>query len=144
MTGKFAYNLRAILYGVAANLAAAMVGGTVLMAVYLRGALPSDPADADMERLQALLLSDGGFLAASFLLGGLSTALGGYVAARMAPYSKLVNAACTGAVDAVLGLMSGGAVPLWLRLGAVAVALPAAIYGGYLAKYGLSGKAGEG
>jgi len=132
MLEKFAYSPRAILYGVAANIGASILGSNVLVAVFLR----RHPGEvAGPEGLREFLLADPTFLAASFALGLFCTGLGGYVAARLAPYSKLANAACTGLVDAGLGILLGGGVPAWLRAAGLLVAVPAAIYGGWLGKF---------
>jgi hypothetical protein len=115
----------AILLGCAASSVVAVVLGVLAgFAAVGAGLDLSDIAVLQRIDVAAALL----FMAiASFLTGG-------YVAARLAPGEEVLNAIATGAFLLVAGY--GGpqmaALPLWLRVLSIALALPSALAGGLL------------
>ena len=81
-----------------------------------------------------------GFMAALFFTGILFTVLGGFVAGKVAKRAEVKHALVTGGVVLVLGLIVSIAAgtdsvgPVWLAVLGFLATLPAAAFGGYLAK----------
>lgn len=124
--------LRALLAGVAADWL-----GTLLTAGLLGAAFGVGPETAD-SRIEELLATPE-FLISATLHGSFFTALGGYVAARLATADPLRHAVVVGLLSLVLaGLLAttpgDGPEPAWW-VGAIGylLAVPAAFAGGWLA-----------
>lgn len=124
--------LRALLAGVAADWL-----GTLLTAGLLGAAFGVGPETSD-SRIQELLAAPE-FIISATIHGSFFTALGGYVAARMAPADPLRHAVIVGVLSLVLATLlttspGGGPEPAWWvdALGYL-LAVPAAAAGGWLA-----------
>ncbi len=89
-------------------------------------------SQAELMQLIEEALQQPPYLLVGGILGLLATALGGYVAARAAEVAPLLNAACVGLFDVVLGLFLIGSSPLWFSVIGLLLTLPAAIAGGVL------------
>ncbi len=126
--------LAPLVAGVAADWA-----GTVLTAGVL-GAAFGVTADNHAQRAAELMVSPA-FLAAATAHGSLFTALGGFVAARLAPGDELRHAAIVGVLAIVVGLVLGlspGDAPRpawWVDGLGFLLAVPAAAGGGWLSRY---------
>ena len=123
--------LRALVFGLAADWL-----GTLLTAGLLGAAFGVGPETPD-GRIQELLAAPE-FILSATLHGSFFTALGGYVAARLAPADPLRHAVIVGALSLVLGILlvtapGGGPQPAWWvdALGFL-LAVPAAAAGGWL------------
>lgn len=124
--------LRALVSGVAADWL-----GTLLTAGLLGVAFGVGPDTPD-GRIQELLAAPE-FIFTATLHGSFFTALGGYVAARLAPADPLRHAVIVGVLSLVLGILlvtapGEGPQPAWWvdALGFL-LAVPAAAAGGWLA-----------
>jgi putative membrane protein (TIGR04086 family) len=90
------------------------------------------------EALKEMLSSQEGVLAL-IVIGAFCTALGGYVAARLAKSEEVKHGALVGAVSLVLGVVQtamageGTLVPQGYELLAYIIAIPAGALGGYFA-----------
>src|SRR5262245_28199179 len=62
------------------------------------------------------LMQDQAFLIISMVLGFASTAVGGYVAGRMAGRSELLHGALVGVIGILIGLAFIGSSPLWYTI----------------------------
>jgi len=100
----------------------------IICGLYLLGA-GSDPTAA-ME----ILRKTPAYLAASSLLGGLCSILGGYVSARIAKRDDLLNGALSSVLCVGLGVYAlvHGASPLWLHLLFLPLSPALGALGGYL------------
>lgn len=123
--------LRVLLAGVAADWLGTLVTAPLLWAAF--GVGPETPDS----RIQELLAAPE-FILAATLHGGFLTAVGGYVAARLAPDDPLRHALIVGALSLVLGVLvttapGEGPEPAWWvdTLGYL-LAVPAALAGGWL------------
>ncbi len=118
-------NVRAILIGFLVDLV-----GTSLFGLLLSGAL----AAAGQNEQQ--LAQDAGYLLGTLGLGLSSTALGSYVAARLARAAELNHAFVVGVLSTVSGFASvfgaPAVVPFWYEAAGLLLTLPAAIAGGSL------------
>jgi hypothetical protein len=73
------------------------------------------------------------FLVGSVILGTLSTALGGYIAARFAKIRPYANAVVIGIVGIFIGIFTIERYPLWFNLVGFITVLPAALLGAHIA-----------
>jgi hypothetical protein len=115
----------AILVGAAASSVVAVVLGIL-------GGVATAIAGLDFTDIAVLQRTD--VAAAMLFMAIASFVAGGYVAARLAPGEEILNALATGALLAVASY--GGpqmpALPPWLRVLPIALALPSALAGGWL------------
>jgi hypothetical protein len=82
------------------------------------------------------LTTTGGFQAWGLILGTLTTAVGGYVAARLAKSVPYWNALVFGIVGIIVGILMAGDLPLWYTVLGFGLTLPAALLGAYICKRG--------
>lgn len=121
---------KAILIGIVAD-----IGVTYLIMAVLMISLGAGARDLSEEEARQLIenaLQQPSYLLLSGALGLMATALGGFVAAKVAIVAPLLNAACVGLFDLVLGILLIGDTPLWFSVIALLLTLPAAIMGGVL------------
>jgi uncharacterized membrane protein HdeD (DUF308 family) len=124
-------DLRALAAGVAADWL-----GTLLTAGLLGVAFGVGPDTPD-SRIQALLTAPE-FIISATVHGAFFTALGGYVAARLAPEDPLRHAVIVGALSLVLAVLlstapgEGPAAPWWVVALGYLLVVPAAAAGGWL------------
>ena len=123
--------LRALLGGVAADWL-----GTLLTAPILGVAFGVGPETPD-SRIQELLAAPE-FILSATMHGSFFTALGGYVAARLAPDDPMRHALIVGAMSLVMALLmatspgEGPRAAWWVDVLGYLLALPAAAAGGWL------------
>ena len=121
---------KAILIGIVTD-----IGVTYLIMAVLMISLGAGARDLSEEEARQLIenaLQQPSYLLLSGALGLMATALGGFVAAKVAIVAPLLNAACVGLFDLVLGILLIGDTPLWFSVIALLLTLPAAIMGGVL------------
>ena len=119
-----------LLTDVAGSALAGIVGGFVIASLWRHS------VDRSYEHWVALrynfYLELFGFCATTF-----STALGGYVAARLAPASAIANSLAMGLLSLFLGMaltiLFPGVVPFWKAIAGALVTVPAAVVGGCVA-----------
>ena len=128
---------KAVLIGIVAD-----IGATYLVMAVLMVSLGAGARDISEEEARQLIESafqQPSYLLLSGVLGLLATCLGGFVAAKVAAVAPLLNAACVGLFDLVLGIFLIGDAPLWFSVIALFLTLPAAITGGVLWRRGYPG-----
>ncbi len=126
--------LKAVVWGFAAAFGAAFAAVTALV-FFL--ALPEMTENMSPEGFQQLFdpfMRDPRFLRIAGIVDFLASALGGYVAARLAKPAPLVNAGCVGVVGIILDVFLGNELVLQ-QFGPIStiLTLPAALLGGFLA-----------
>ncbi|MBI4523085.1 MAG: TIGR04086 family membrane protein [Deltaproteobacteria bacterium] len=95
--------------------------------------------EAFEEALKEALSSQEGLLAL-ILIGAFCTALGGYIAGRLAKSDEVKHGALVGALSLIVGLLQAGVagerspVPQWYELLGYLLAIPAGALGGLLAQ----------
>jgi len=114
------------------------IGGTFLVgsAITIVLALTIGAAGGSPSALQELLTSPG-WTAFNFVSGMTCTALGGYVAARIANQRELLCGLVVGGLSLAAGEFMLAFVddyPIWLRIASILVVIPAGIAGGWLRK----------
>src|SRR5947208_14176520 len=119
---------RAVLIGFAADVGATFAFGVALVVgLTLQGA-PPDGLEGRLVEPDALALS---------MCGGLAcTALGGFIAGRVARRAPVRHAALVGVVGVAFGLLFLGSYPLWYSALGAGGTVPAAAFGGWLAAAG--------
>jgi hypothetical protein len=121
---------KAILIGIVADIGATYLAMAILMVSI--GGGTRDLSEEDARQLIETTFQQAPYLLLSGALGLLATALGGFVAAKVATVAPLLNAACVGLFDLVFGILLSGDAPLWFSVIALLLTLPAAITGGVL------------
>ena len=87
------------------------------------------------------VVQSNGFLLSALVYGTITTIVGGYLAARLARNFPYFNAGLLGLVGIALGVLLASDSPFWFDAIAFIVTLPAALYGGHLAKRRANGVA---
>ena len=127
-------SIKAILYGTLVNMALDMliniVLGSIMQAVTMRGAATAEEIGATA----AAIRRSQPFLLAVLIFGTLSTAVGGYLTARLAKQAPLMNSFVFGVISVCIGLALSSQFNSLLRLNTVwyLFVIPAALAGGYL------------
>lgn len=127
-------SIKAILISVPVMLALDTLCGIFLMSIFSGGRF-RDGLNAKQihETILAVTLSNG-YLIGSLILGSLTTIFGGYLAAAIAKKYPYFNAAVFGSIAIILGIIMNNDTPFWVSAIAYLSTLPAALYGGHLAK----------
>ena len=123
---------RAVLFGIVADIGATFIAMMLLTSFLGMQVGSENLSQAELMQLIEEALQQPPYLLVGGILGLLATALGGYVAARTAEVAPLLNAACVGLFDVVLGIFLIGGSPLWFSVIGLLLTLPAAIAGGVL------------
>ena len=101
-----------------------------------KGGVPQEAIEKALE--EALSSQDGLF--ALMVIGAFGTALGGYVAARLAGSEQVKHGALVGAISLIIGAVQGaisggpGPAPYWYELLGFILAIPAGALGGSFAR----------
>jgi hypothetical protein len=125
-------DVKAVVLGIAADLAATFVATMAVMTFLGIGAGVKDLPEEEARQLIESTFQEPKYLLLGGLLGLLGTVVGGYVAAKFADAAPLLNAACVGLFGVVLGIFIIGESPLWFAVIGILLTLPAAIAGGIL------------
>jgi hypothetical protein len=123
---------KAILVGIVSDIGATYLAMMALMIWLGAGSGMEDLSKEEARQLIESTFQQPSYLLLSGVLGLLATALGGYVAARVAVVAPLLNAACVGLFDVIFGILLIGDPPLWFSIIGLLLTLPAAIIGGVL------------
>ncbi|MCA9791655.1 MAG: hypothetical protein KC910_07655 [Candidatus Eremiobacteraeota bacterium] len=122
-------NFRAVLTGFLADLGSTFLFSAALVIVLL------DPGSGSMNlasRLDGTIWID----AISLVIGLSLTAIGGFVAARMAPGREATHAAAVGVLSLLASIMMVGdlqGAPAWYATLGLGLTFPAALFGGTIA-----------
>jgi len=130
--------IRAVGLGLISDIAATIAASVVLTAVVGRRLVGEH---ATVEEMQQALLASDAYTLLALATGLCCTALGGYVAARVAGEREYLHALYTGVAVLVFGELmlaqSDTPYPVAYRLIGLALTIPAALYGGHLRKRGV-------
>jgi len=134
--------LRPVIAGVIVDYVATYVLGMVYLIVFYQKEFSKGGRtfeEAVEKALDQMLSSPEGLLALG-IIGAVGTALGGYVAGRLAQAHEVKHGALVGLVSLILGVLqtsvTGQPIPLpyWYELLAYIIAVPAGALGGYFAR----------
>ncbi len=130
--------LKAVVWGFVAAVGAATAAMTAL-GFYLDLPVPEVTGNMSREGAQQFFdtfMQDPRFLRIARIVDFLASALGGYVAARLAKPAPLVNAGCVGVVGIILDVFAWEALTLQqIDPISTILMLPAALIGGFFAPY---------
>jgi len=124
---------KAVFIAMLLSLLLGLVGSSLVTAAF------SSELDSNLgpEQVSAALLQHTDFLLVLLFLDAITTVIGGYVAARLARGYPYFNALAIGLLGIALGIvleLLGSDVPGWVDAISYIVAVPAALFGGNLAK----------
>ncbi len=127
------FDPKAIIIAMLLSLLLDVVGGAVLMTLFATG-LTEGMSPEQVSAATQVVLQDNGFLLASLLYGTATTALGGYIAARLARAYPYFNALAIALLGMALGLVLASDTPGWYDAVGYLTIVPAALLGGSLAR----------
>lgn len=134
--------IRPIIAGVVSDYVATIVFGFLYLLTYVprelfeNGGLSEEALD---KAAKEMMTSPDGLLSLA-IIGAFATALGGYIAGRMAKGEKIKHGALVGFVSLVLGIIitaassEGNPVPYWYELLTYILPIPAGALGGFFAE----------
>lgn len=126
--------VKAVLLGVLADIGASVAAAMILLPLFAGGSVSSEMSADDMEVAVKQIMQNGWFLIANFVVGLSCSALGGYVAARVAKKEIYLNAALVGLFSLLIGSLNlSGEYPIWFNVGGLFLVIPAALVGAQLA-----------
>lgn len=132
--GMRAINFRAVILATLAVFGIDIVSGFALMAVYGAPAFTPEMTDAELKAAVDQLTQNSGYLRWALLLGTASTVIGGYLAARLAGSVPYFNALAFGVIAMLVSTLSTADLPMWFRAVGLSITIPAALFGGHIAK----------
>ena len=127
-------SIKAVLLATLAVFGVDIVSGMVLAGIFDGPSLTADMTDEQRSAALAALIENRGYLMGVLILGTASTALGGYLTARLAGGLPYFNALAFGALGVFLGVLTSSGLPLWFRVIGLGCTIPAALAGAYLWK----------
>jgi hypothetical protein len=130
----YGINIRAIIIASLAVFGVDLVWTFLLISLLGGPAFDASLPDEQINAAMQVLLQDPLYLTSALILGTASTALGGFITARLARTVPYFNALAFGVVGLVLSVLAVGEVPTWFKVIGFGVTLPAALLGGHLAK----------
>lgn len=134
-------SLKAIAIALIATFALDIVSGIALTAILGGESLAPEMTEQQTADAIVALTTTRAFLTWSFVLGTLSTVVGGYIAVRIAKTVPYLNALAFGVLGIVFGALMAEGLPLWFNVLGFALVLPAALLGGHIAKRRIKGNA---
>lgn len=119
--------------GIATDIVGTFLASVILFPLFAGDLMSDRMSEEEIEAAVQALSQNGRFLLTSLIVGLGFSALGGYVAARVARQDLYLHAGLVGVAGLLLGLFAGGGGPFWFNVAGFVLVIPAALYGGYLA-----------
>jgi hypothetical protein len=129
-------DIRAIVLATLAVFGIDFVTGLVVFSVFSEPV--ANASDEQMRAAAIALASDPGYLRTVLILGTASTAVGGFLVARLARRIPYFNALAYGVLGMVLSTLTTGALPMWFRVIGIGLTVPASLLGAYFGRRPLS------
>jgi hypothetical protein len=129
-------SIRALILASLAVFAVDIVSSFLLISLFGGAEFDASGTDAQIRAAMEILLQDPRYLTGRLIFGTASTALGGFLTARIARTVPYFNALAFGLVGLVLSVLAAGDMPTWFNIISFPVIVPAALLGGHLAKQG--------
>lgn len=124
----------AVVIAFVAELGLDQILSTILLIAFGHTDFSADMSDAEQKAFVRAVWDDGGFVFVAFVMGTVTTVLGGYLCARIAKQFPYYNGLAIGIVGLVFTLLVMGEAPVWYTVLGLLIAVPASIYGAHLAK----------
>ncbi len=113
------------------------ITGIVLFSIFSSDQI-TNASDEQMRAAALALAKDPGYLRAALILGTASTAVGGFLVARIARSIPYFNALAYGVLGMVLSTLTTGELPTWFRVVGIGLTVPASLLGAHLGRRPLS------
>lgn len=128
-------SIKGVLLGVGTDIGGSIVAGVLLLSWFGGSNFSANMSPDEIDEVVKRITQNGTFLITSFVIGLSLSAVGGYVAARIAGKDYYLNSGLVGVVGVLAGLLSlSNAYPIWFNVGGLILIVPAALYGGRLAE----------
>ncbi|HEY4732266.1 MAG TPA: hypothetical protein VIH66_03380 [Gammaproteobacteria bacterium] len=129
-------SIKGVLFGVFANIAGSTIARLVILVIYGNRVITKDMTDQELTEAMGTVIQGNDFIAAVMVAELLCTAIGGYIAARVAKQAIYLNSGMVGlvGVSIFLGYLFSGETPLQFNIIGAILVIPAALLGGHLAK----------
>lgn len=127
-------SIKAVALGIITDIGGSIVAGIILLAMFAGHVFSEPMSPQELDEALKPITQSGPFLITSLIAGLSFTALGGYVAARVAGKEIYLNAGLVGVFSLLAGLTFGGEYPVWFNIAGLVLIIPAALYGGHLAE----------
>jgi hypothetical protein len=127
-------SLKALLISSVVMLALDTVGGIIMTILFGRESFQEGMTPQQTQAALEAINQSNGFLLAGLAYGTTTTIVGGYLAARLAKTFPYFNAAAFGLVGIALSVLLASDSPLWFTSIGLLSTLPAALFGGHLAR----------
>src|SRR5512138_198169 len=132
-TGMHAISPKAVLLALLAVLGIDILSGMIMLGIFAPN-LSANMTDEELRSVLSELMRNRAYILMSLILGTASTALGGYLAARLARTVPYFNALAFGILGVLIGLLTSAELPTWYRIVAILITIPAALTGAHFAK----------
>jgi hypothetical protein len=126
-------DFRAIVLATLAVFGIDFITGIVLFSVFTADQI-ANASDEQVREVALALAKDPGYLRAALFLGTASTAVGGFLVARIARSIPYFNALAYGVIGMVISTLTTGELPTWFRVVGIGITVPASLLGAYLCK----------
>ena len=131
-------DIRAIVLTTLAILGLDFIIGSVVISVFAGEQVANATDEQTRKAIIVALAANGAYLRTVLILGTATTVVGGFMIARIARSLPYFNALAFGVVGVLLNVVPASQVPIWLQVVGVALTIPAALLGAYLARRPLS------
>ena len=128
-----AIDFKAIAIAIIATLSLDLMLTLVLTSAFVGPAAAFSLSESEVDAL----MSNRNFLIWSLILGTASTIIGGFLAARFARTVPYFHALIYGVFGLLFSVLTSDGLPTWYNVIGFAVLLPAALFGGHIAKQGM-------
>lgn len=125
-------DVRAIVLATLAVFGIDFVTGIVLFSAFAD--LVTNASEEQVRAAAVALAKDPGYLRAVLIFGTASTAVGGFLVARIARRIPYFNALAYGLLGMVLSTLTTGELPMWFRVVGIGLTVPASLLGAYFGR----------
>jgi len=127
-------SIKGVLLGIVTDVGASVAAGMILLPLFAGGSVSEQMSAEDIDEVIRQITQDSAFLITNFVVGLSCSALGGYVAARVAKKDVYLNAGLVGLFGVLLGALNlSGEYPIWFNVGGLLLVIPATLFGGEIA-----------
>lgn len=129
-------SIKGVILGVFANLAGSTVARLIILIIYGNRVITKDMPDQELTEAMLAVTQGDEFLTAVMIAGLICTAIGGYIAGRVAKQAFYLNSGMVGLVgiSILIGFVYSGEMQFQFDIVGIILVIPAALLGGYLAK----------
>lgn len=128
-------SIKGVLLGILTDIGGSIAAGMILLPLFAGGNVSEQMSPEDIDEVIKQITQNGWFLITNFIVGLSCSALGGYVAARVAKQEIYLNAGLVGLFGVLVGSLNlSSEYPIWFNVGGLLLVIPAALLGAQLAR----------